>query len=45
VVIERGPCIVLEHWIYSSASWSVRGNRTMVVWIAVRAWYITVDVW
>jgi hypothetical protein len=30
VVVDRGPCVVLEQWLYSSGLWSVRGTRAVV---------------
>jgi hypothetical protein len=32
VVMERGPCVVLEMWLCGCGSGSLRGSRLVAVW-------------
>jgi hypothetical protein len=32
VVVDRGPCVLLDQWLYSNALWSVRDIRIVAVW-------------
>jgi hypothetical protein len=41
VVVDCGPCVVLEQWLFVSGSRSVRGTTVVAVgyWNAVRVWF------
>jgi hypothetical protein len=32
VVVDRGPCVVLDEWIFNSGLWSELGNTAVAVW-------------